>query len=126
MRTVLGAPGGARVVQLRRRDRTAHAISYARAMLSGVWRKEQEREGAAEPQFSQAALDRALALVDEQEGAWAQMFAALSIVPLVLWYEDAVANPPGAARQVAEFLGVTLDPEAQVTVPRDRAPSASK
>lgn len=42
MATLVPRDNEPRIVQLKRRDRNAHAISYARAALSGVWRKEQE------------------------------------------------------------------------------------
>ena len=113
-------PGGskARVVQLRRRDRTAHAVSYARAMLSGVWRKEQEREGQQQPEFSQHAFDSAARLIDSQERAWTEMYAGLGIAPLILWYEDCLAEPQRAVAAVADYLGVSIDPAAAVEVPR--------
>jgi LPS sulfotransferase NodH len=110
-------PGGPRrVVYLARRDRAAHAASYARATLSGVWRKEQEEEGPA-PAFSEVAMARAERWIDTQADAWESMFRDLGIVPLRLWYEDAVAAPEEAAAAVATYLGVALDPAATVAVP---------
>jgi len=118
MRLFVPGGGAARVVQLRRRDRTAHAVSYARAMLSGVWRKEQEREGQQQPEFSQAAYDKAARLIDSQERAWNEMYAGLGIDPLVLWYEDCLAQPERAISAVANHLDVAIDPAARVEVPR--------
>ena len=111
------------IVYLRRRDRLAHRISYARADLSGVWRQEQEREGGEEPAYSEAALIAAERGIQFQEQAWAQMFADLRIQPLTLWYEDAVADPAAAAEAVAAHLGVVLTPDAQVAVPPVRRQS---
>ena len=120
------APGNAsRVVQLKRRDRTAHSISYARALLSGVWRKEQEGEGGAEPEYSAVAVERAARLLDIQEDAWRQMFSDLRINPLNLWYEDVVADPDAACRAVAEYLDVELDPASNVEVPQVERQSRS-
>ena len=110
-----GRPG--RIVHLARRDRTAHAISYARATLSGIWRKEQEAGGRAEPEYSEAALATAERWIELQAAAWEEMFASLRIEPLRLWHEDVVARPGDAARQVADYLGVALDPAAAVEVP---------
>lgn len=117
LRTVLPSREGGRVVYLRRRDRTAHAISYARALLSGVWRKEQERDGGGEPEYSAVALDRAARLIEAQEQAWQAMFGDLRIAPLEMWYEDVTADPRGAAERVAGYLGVALDARAAVEVP---------
>jgi LPS sulfotransferase NodH len=117
MRQVLPPRAEGKVVYLRRRDRTAHAISYARALLSGVWRKEQEHAAMAEPEYSPAAVERASRLIDEQEGAWAAMFADLKLTPLTLWYEDVVEDPAGAVAAVAAHLGVALEAGTEVAIP---------
>jgi trehalose 2-sulfotransferase len=111
-----GAPK--RVVHLVRRDRIAHIVSYARATLSGVWRKEQESEAAPEPDYSPEAMETAGRWLSAQEAAWDGMFADMRIEPLRLCYEDAVARPEETVRQVADYLGVKLDPAAEVPVPR--------
>jgi LPS sulfotransferase NodH len=105
-----------RVVRLRRRDRAAHEISYARATLSGVWRQEQEK-GAAEIPFSEEALRKAGRWIDIQESAWDQMFGDLGLQPLELSYEEVAAAPDQAVARVAEYLGVELRPEARIEVP---------
>jgi len=117
MRQVVPSRAGSRIVYLRRRDRTAHAISYARAMLSGVWRKEQEHAAMAVPDYSPVAVERAGRLIDGQESAWNAMFAELNLTALTLWYEDVVADPGKAAGEVAAYLGVSLDPRAEVAIP---------
>lgn len=117
MRLLVGPTSPRKVVELRRRDRQAHAVSYARALLSGIWRAEQEREGRDEPEFSALAVERAGAMLDQQQAGWQAMYADLGVVPLVLWFEDALANPAAAVAQVADHLGVALDPGAKVAVP---------
>jgi LPS sulfotransferase NodH len=117
MRTVMPSPERGRVVLLHRRDRTAHAISYARAILSGIWRAEQERGGRAEPEYSRIAVERAATMIESQEGTWRAMLADLRIAPLELWYEDVLAGPAAAIDAVAGYLGVEIDPEAAVEVP---------
>jgi LPS sulfotransferase NodH len=117
MRTLIPSREKGRVVLLRRRDRTAHAISYARASLSGVWRAEQERGGRAEPEYSRLAVERAGRMIEAQEGAWDAMLADLGIAPLALWYEDTLADPAATIDAVADYLGVEIDPAAAVRVP---------
>ena len=107
----------AKVVQLHRRDRTAHAISYARALLSGIWRKEQEPDERPEPEYSSHAMAHAARLIEQQEATWLEMFRDLRVVPLSLWYEDVLADPDRAVRTVADFLVVRLEPQAAVAVP---------
>ena len=123
MRTLFARGRPARVVQLRRRDRTAHAISYARALLSGIWRKEQEPDDRPEPEYSAEGLSRAARMIDEQEAIWQAMFRDLRADPLVIWYEDVLASPDAGVRAVADHLGVRLDPAAAVTVPEIRRQS---
>ncbi|MDB5691182.1 MAG: hypothetical protein JWO81_245 [Alphaproteobacteria bacterium] len=106
-----------RIVYLSRRDRIAHAVSYARATLSGVWRKEQEGGGAGQAEYSQRALETAEHWIDLQTGIWERMFGDLRIEPLRLWYEDVAARPDEAVRAVADYLGVAIEPGAEVRVP---------
>jgi LPS sulfotransferase NodH len=117
MREVFPSRAASRIVHLRRRDRTAHAISYARAILSGIWRREQEQAGADEPDYSPIAVERAARMIESQEESWDAMCADLGITPLALWYEDVVAEPDRAVAAVAEYLGVPLDPGAVVEIP---------
>ena len=42
---------------------------------------------------------------------------ALDDQPLVLWYEDVLADPGAATGAVAAYLGIALDPAAAVEVP---------
>jgi LPS sulfotransferase NodH len=117
MRTLFPAPRRGRVVLLHRRDRTAHAISYARAILSGIWRAEQEAGGRAEPEYSRVAVERAGKLIESQEASWRAMLADLEIVPLELWYEEVLNDPSAALDAVAGYLDVEIDPAAAVKVP---------
>jgi LPS sulfotransferase NodH len=118
IRFLVGNRAQSKVVRLCRRDRTGHAISYARAILSGIWRKEQEGDARPEPEYSAPALARAEGLIEQQERAWDQMCRDLGIVPLVVWLEDALADEEGAAKQVARHLEVEIDPAAALDIPQ--------
>jgi len=117
MAMLLPRDGPRRVVHLARRDRVAHAASYARATLSGIWRREQEERAAAAPDYSREAIAAAERRLAVQEEAWEQMFADLDIAPLRLVYEDALAAPEETVARLAAYLGVTLDPAAVCAVP---------
>jgi LPS sulfotransferase NodH len=117
MRTIFPRGRTLKVVELRRRDRTAHTISYARALLSGIWRKEQEPDDRPEPEYSVQAMARAERMLDLQHEAWQAMYRDLRIEPLVIWYEDVLAEPAAALNTVAAYLEVTLDPAAAIEVP---------
>jgi LPS sulfotransferase NodH len=115
--TILPRGVARRVVYLRRRNRLAQAVSYARATLSGVWRKEQEAAGPSPLDYSEEALESAERGIAHQEAGWEQMFAELKIEPLTVWHEDALADGAAVARAVADYIGVPIDPEAVVKVP---------
>jgi LPS sulfotransferase NodH len=106
-----------RIVYLGRRDRIAHVVSYARANLSGVWREEQESDLKEPPRYSQEALDMAERGIEAQAEFWETTFRERGVEPLRLWYEDVVAEPAQAVRQVADYLGVAIAPGAEVRVP---------
>jgi LPS sulfotransferase NodH len=114
---LMRSPGSQRIVYLQRRDRAAHSASFARAALSGVWREEQEANLQHRPDYSQDALVEVDRGIDQMAAVWERTFRQLSIAPLRLWYEDAVARPGEAVAQVAAYLGVTIDPAAAVPVP---------
>src|SRR3954471_24982812 len=114
---LLAALRPTRIVYLDRRDRAAHIVSLARATLSGVWRKEQEKDLAAPPAYSQEAMEAAERGIAVQEAGWEKMFVQRGIEPLRLAYEDVIARPDEAAAAVADYLGVTLVPGAEVRVP---------
>lgn len=114
---LLQAVRPSRIVYLTRRDRLAHIVSLARASLSGVWRKEQESALAAPPSYSHEAMEAAERGIDVQAAGWERMFSERRIEPLRLAYEDVIAGPDEAARQVADYLGVALVPGAEVRVP---------
>jgi len=106
-----------RIVYLRRRDRLAQTVSYARANLSGIWRKEQEGTGAPPVEYSEEALESAERGIAHQEAGWEQMFAELKIEPLTVWHEDVLADGEAVVRAVADYVGVAIDPAAAVDVP---------
>lgn len=109
-----------RIVYLRRRDLVAQAVSYARANMSGIWRKEQEGVDATELAYSQEQLEAAERGILLQHAVWDRMFNDLHINPLTLWHEDVLANPAEAARQVAGYVGAALYPAAAVNIPEIR------
>ena len=115
--TMLPRNGLRRVLYVRRRDRLAQAVSYARATLSGIWRKAQESAAPEPVPYSQEALEAAERGIAFQESVWEQMFGELKIEPLTLWHEDILADGSAAAEAVAGYLGVKIDPAAAVDVP---------
>ena len=112
-----------RVVFLRRRNKVAQAVSFPRAAIAGIWRKEQEGINQAPPDYSQHLVKSARREIAVQENAWSHMFRDLRIEPLSVWHEDVLADPTEAAQQVADYLGVTIDPASSLKVPEIRKQS---
>jgi LPS sulfotransferase NodH len=108
------------IVYLMRRDRVAHAVSYARAHLTGIWCQEQSNGANEQVDYSLEALRRAERWIEAQETQWERLFERLGVAPLRLWYEDVAARPNEAVEAVARHLGVILDPAASVEVPEVR------
>lgn len=109
-----------RIVFLKRRDRVAHAISYARAMQTGLWRREQELaadDRLPQPEYSGRMVEQAARLLQAQERAWDGMIADLRLRPLVVWHEDVLENPEQTVTAIAQYLGVTLRADMACDVP---------
>lgn len=106
-----------RILYLARRDRSAHAVSYSRALLSGVWCAEQARQFGGQLEYSQEALERADRWIDVQSQAWEGLFEEMQIEPLRLWYEDVVADPGSVVSEIYRHLGITLKEEAALQIP---------
>jgi trehalose 2-sulfotransferase len=106
-----------RIVYLRRKDKIAQAVSYARASRSGVWRKEQETRGSSFLDYSRDDIEAAERGIAVQEERWEQMFSDLRMDPLRVWHEDVLEDPSAAAEEVARYLGVAIDPRRALQVP---------
>jgi trehalose 2-sulfotransferase len=116
--TMLPRGGPRHIVYLRRRDLVAQAVSYARAVMSGIWRKEQEAREPNSIDYSQEQLESAERGILFQQNVWGRMFNDLRIDPLCIWHEDVLADPAAAARQVADYIGVAVDPASAVHIPQ--------
>lgn len=93
-----------RWIRLRREDRVAQAVSWARALQSGRWASHQR---FALPVFYRrgqiARLERE---IDRQETAWEAFFATAEGEVLQLTYEDLRTDRAAVLHRVLEFLGI--------------------
>lgn len=109
-----------KIVYFGRRDRAAHVVSLARAAMSGIWNDKQAQGREPKLVYSDEAMDAAENGIMVQEAAWESMFRSFGVAPLRLWYEDALAEPDEAVRQVADYLGIVVTPGVEVEVPEMR------
>lgn len=114
----------AKFLWLTRRDKARQAISLQIASsrqewwaIAGVATKEREQENA-DSKFDPQAIARREAILTGHDAKWQSLFHDNRIEPLVVYYEDLVADYPGAIRGVLKWLGA---PDADaVAVPPSR------
>lgn len=92
-------------VHLRRDDRLAQAVSWARALQTGRWASHQR--ALLPPLYRRALVDRCLAAIDRSELAWARWFDQQGVSPLRLTYEDALDG--SGVRKVLALLGESAE-----------------
>jgi LPS sulfotransferase NodH/outer membrane protein assembly factor BamB/orotate phosphoribosyltransferase len=118
--------GEMRHLWLRRRDKVAQAISCCREGQTGLQRS---ADAAARPErpthvdFDFNAIDRLVEECAQFDRDWETHFRQHGLKPLVVTYEDFVANDVATLREVLAFLG--LPPQPPVARARlERRPDA--
>ncbi len=107
---------GARYVWLRRADKRKQGLSYAKSLQTKVWWHADEAPApfdAPTPEalrFDFGLIERAMAQMEEDDAIWHRFFAANGISPLILDYEDMVADREGAVRAVLDHVGIPVPP----------------
>lgn len=98
-------------IHLSRRDKVSQAVSFHKAMKTGLWHRAadgSELERWAPHQDAAYDADAIGALVAEftaQDASWKSWFATHGIEPLTLEYEEFSANPRLGLRAVLAALG---------------------
>ncbi len=104
-----------RIVLLRRRDRVAQAVSWAKAEQTGVWYKGDTRGPQRLPSFDADLIHRLLEAVEEAERGWSSFVNDAAVDTLELTYEELARDPIAAGWSVLGFLSVpTTGIELQV------------
>jgi trehalose 2-sulfotransferase len=111
---------GLRYVWLRRQDKLRQAISLWRAGATGQYALAGGEQPAPPPPFDRDGIDRLVRWAGEGEAGWRGWFAAHSIAPLEIVYEDMTRGLTTAVRDLAAFLGVALPPGLGPVRPRLR------
>ena len=115
---LLSAPlGRLEFVHLRRCDVVAQAVSWARSLQTHFWHPgEAVAPGAQDPHYDEVLIGRLVATIERFEANWAVWFAAHSIVPCEVTYEELAADPPRTAQRVLDYLGLDVPPNRQLVV----------
>lgn len=95
-----------KVIMLKRRDRVAQAISYARAMQTSVWFAGMRNK--VPPVYNYGEIRRADKMLRRQNAAWDSAFALTDEKPLTIYHEDFCRDPARIYRKIALFLGIDL------------------
>jgi LPS sulfotransferase NodH len=108
---------------LTRRDKVRQAISLQIAAATRRWWAIEgvanpRAAESANPEFDPRAIARTEAILLNNDSKWQAFFRANGMSPFVLYYEDLMADYPGAIRSILNWLGV---PDAEtVAVPAPR------
>jgi LPS sulfotransferase NodH len=95
-----------RYVWLTRRDKLRQAISYSRALQTGVWNV--TRPDVAErpvPQYDRGSITTLLQATRDDEEQIREYFSANGIKPLTIIYEEFVYCYEATCRDVLQYLG---------------------
>ncbi|HLJ69545.1 MAG TPA: Stf0 family sulfotransferase [Chloroflexota bacterium] len=100
---------GLRYIWITRRDKVRQAVSYFKAMQSGIWDpRYNTRRRVDPPAFNRQLIASPLRQIAWQEAAWAQYFVESGIAPLTVVYEDLVLDYEPTIRRVLDYLQVSL------------------
>jgi trehalose 2-sulfotransferase len=99
-------------VWLKRRDRVAQAVSWYKAIQTGVYVGRHGEGGAGEDEplrFDYGKIRYLLSALTSFENAWGSYFSANGLAPLVLYYEDLSAHYVSTVRSVLDFLRLDVE-----------------
>lgn len=102
--------GPTRFVHLQRRDVLAQAVSWAKAEQTGHWHDGDSVAPQATIRFDVKQIDRLVVMINEHNAAWRDWFHASATRPLVVHYEDLVADVVRVLDGILQFLRLELPP----------------
>jgi LPS sulfotransferase NodH len=103
-----------RFVWIWREDFVAQAVSWARALQTGVWYDHVREQPSREPQFDFCQIDSLVREASAHKQAWQDWFAANGLQPFGVRFEDLVLDKVGIARRTLNFLG--LEPPDRLVI----------
>jgi len=101
-------------IWVRRDDVVRQAVSLWRAVQTAAWRAEEDG-GRGQLAYSRAAIAHLARQLTEQDAAWGRFFAGRGLQPIVVTYEEELADGVDTVtRRLLRRLGL---PDAQVPEP---------
>ena len=112
-----------RYVFLTRRDKIRQAVSYDRAIRSGVWwSTAATAKGNGQPQvpppFDFEQIDEWVTRLCQFESSWRRHFKRMGVVPFEIAYEDLVGAYESTVRAILLFLDLSFANDVKVAAPR--------
>jgi trehalose 2-sulfotransferase len=118
-----------RYVFLTRRDKVRQAVSYYRAITTGIWWSIRPEANAPQPPapvtsslvvpiFDFAQIDRWVRHFTDFESNWRFLFEEAGVKPFVVTYEDFVDNYESTVLAILGYLGIPISEGLKVTPPR--------
>jgi trehalose 2-sulfotransferase len=98
-----------RFLWIRREDVVAQAVSWSKAIRTGVFYAEHHGRPRAEPVFDFEEIRALAAEVDAHNETWRRWFAREGIEPFAITYEELEAAKVETTRRVLAFLGLPTD-----------------
>jgi LPS sulfotransferase NodH len=96
-------------VWIRRKDTVAQAVSWAKAIQTGQWHHWDSADSSDVPVYDRNQIEALAREVVENNAGWEAWFEAIGIDPLVIRFEELVADPVLVTREVLTFMRVALD-----------------
>jgi trehalose 2-sulfotransferase len=112
-------------IYVERRDRLAHAVDVARAMQANQ-RIPVRGQRAAPLRYDRDLISKCLGLLERESLGWTRWFESRGVEPLVVAYEDVVADRADVVRRVLAFLDVEDGEAEKVRHPAKLKPRASR
>jgi LPS sulfotransferase NodH len=97
-----------RFIWIRRQDADAQAVSWTKAIQTGYWHQWDEHDPTAVAVYEREQVNALRRTAAEHDEAWRDWFAANDIEPLIVIYEELVADPTGVARALLVDLHIEL------------------
>lgn len=115
-------------IWLYRKDKIRQAISYHKAIKSGVWWNFDRVKTAptTQPVFDAPEIARLARLLCDYDAAWQSYFEVESIQPLGISYEQLTSDFQQTVINALEYLQIPLPPDFKINAPRLRRQADSE
>jgi trehalose 2-sulfotransferase len=104
-------------IHIDRRDKTAQAVSMAKALQTGWWTSRMVSGPKPPLRYDRETIANCLQELEQQDVEWRRWFAAHDVTPFEITYDELTADAERVVRSVVELMGVEKDEPEQVNVP---------